>query len=99
MPAMSKADHHATYEVSVVADFTSVASVTAPEQTLTVAGVDPTTDECLAVVPQAGAMEAGVAIVACRVSAANTVAVKLVNPTAGAVDPASRTYKVILARH
>jgi hypothetical protein len=99
VPSMSKSDHNATYEVAVVVDFASVATVTAAEQTMTVAGVDPAYDECLAVVPQGGTLEAGVAIAGCRVSAVNTVAVKLVNPTAGAVDPASRTYKVILARH
>jgi hypothetical protein len=98
MAAMTKSDHHGTYEVAVTVDFASVATVTAAEQNMTVAGVDPTIDTCLAVVPDAATIEAGVGFGGCRVSAANTVAVKLVNPTAAGVDPASRVYRVVLAR-
>jgi hypothetical protein len=98
MPINYKGDHTGTYEVLVTVDFASVATVTAAEQTITVAGVDPTIDTCLAVSPDAATIEAGVALAGCRVSALNTVAVKLVNPTAGAVDPASRAYRVVLAR-
>lgn len=98
MPINYKGDHTGTYEVLVTMDFTSVGTVSAAEQTITVAGVDPSMDTCLAVVPDAASMEAGVALAGCRVSAANTVAVKLVNPTGAGVDPASRAYRVVLAR-
>lgn len=97
MPAMTRGDHGGTYEVLVTVDFASAGAATAAPQNVTVAGVDPAVDTCLAVEPQA-ALEAGIALGQCRVSALNTVTVPVINPTAGAVDPASRNYKVILAR-
>jgi hypothetical protein len=98
MPAMSKGDHNATYEVLVTFDPASAAAATAVPQAITVAGVDPAIDTCVAVEPQA-ALLAGLALGACRVSAANTVTVPFINPTAGAVDQTSMNFKVVLARH
>jgi hypothetical protein len=98
MAAMSKGDHHSTYEVLVTVDLASAGAATAAPQNITVAGVDPALDTCLAVEPQS-ALAAGLALGACRVSALNTVTVAVINPTAGAVDQGSINYKVVLARH
>ncbi len=97
MPAMTKSDHHATYEVLVTFDPASAAAATAVPQAITVTGVDPAIDVCVAVEPQS-ALAAGLAIGACRVSAVNTVTVPFINPTAGAVDQGSINFKVVLAR-
>lgn len=98
MPAVSKGDHNATYEVLVTVDLASAAAATATPQSMTVPGVDPAIDTCIAVEPQV-ALSAGLALGACRVSAANTVSVAVINPTAGAVDNPSQNFKVVLARH
>lgn len=98
MAQMGRNDYGGLYEVPITMDFASVASVTAAEQSVTVAGVDPAIDTCIAVVPDAATLEAGVGFGGCRVSALNTVQVKLVNPTAGAVDPASKVYRFVFAR-
>lgn len=97
MAAMTKNDHHGTYEVLVTFDAASAATVTAAPQAITVTGVDPNRDTCLAVEPQS-ALSAGLALGACRVSAADTITVPFINPTAGAVDNPSINYKVVLAR-
>lgn len=97
MAAMTKGDHHGTYEVLVTFDAASAAAVTAVPQAITVAGVDPAVDTCLAVEPQS-ALATGLALGACRVSALNTITVPFINPTAGAVDQGSINYKVVLAR-
>lgn len=97
MAAMTKSDHHGTYEVVVTFDAASAAAVTAVPQAITVTGVDPARDTCIAVEPQS-ALATGLALGACRVSAANTITVPFINPTAGAVDNASIDYKVVLAR-
>ena len=97
MAAMTKNDHHGTYEVTVTFDAASAAAATATAQAITVTGVDPTRDTCVAVEPQS-ALAAGLALGQCRVSAADTITVPFINPTAGAVDQGSISYKVILAR-
>lgn len=97
MPAMTRGDHGGTYEVLVTVDLASAAAATAAPQNITVAGVDPAVDTCIAVEPQS-ALTAGIALGACRVSALNTVTVPVINPTAGAVDQGSINYKVVLAR-
>lgn len=69
----------------VTADWTpaSVAANTTAEQTVTVAGT--VVGDHVSVTPPGNT--AGVSLTAARVSAANTVAVTFVNPTAGAVTP------------
>jgi hypothetical protein len=75
-------------------DPASVATITTAEQTFTVPG--------LKVGDWVGASKptntVGVGVVNCRVSAANTLAVTFVNPTAGAVDPASETWQILWVR-
>ena len=73
---------------------TEVATITAPEQTFTVTGLK-TTDTILAVLPPSD--EAGVSLTYGRVSAANTLAIKFVNPTGGNVTPDAGTYRIVVA--
>jgi hypothetical protein len=75
-------------------DASSVAAVTVSNQTLTT-NETVTTEDTVIVQPTA-AMTTGVAIVGAFVSAANTITIVLVNPTAGAVDAASVTLKIIV---
>jgi hypothetical protein len=97
MAAMTKSDHHGTYEVTVTFDAASAAAATAVPQAITVTGVDIARDTCISVEPQS-ALTAGLALGQCRVSAADTITVPFINPTAGAVNEASINYKVVLAR-
>lgn len=72
----------------------SVAAATVAEQTFTVTGL--TTADKVIINPAA----TGNATAACsaRVSAANTLAVQFVNPTAGALVPGAGTWTVIAIR-
>lgn len=72
----------------------SVATITAVEQTFTVTGA--TTKDAVFVTPPGHTV--GVTIGACRVTAANTVAVCWVNPTAGSLTPPAGDYKFTLVR-
>ncbi len=73
---------------------TIVATITSPEQTFTVPG--------LLVGDQVSVSHPsnvnGVGIAGARVSAANTLAIKFVNPTAGGVTPAAGAYLVTVVR-
>lgn len=71
----------------------SVAAATSAEQTFTVTGLA-VGDIVLAV--NKPTATAGVGIVNARVSAANTLALTFVNATAGAVDPASESYEIVV---
>jgi hypothetical protein len=68
----------------------SVGAATSAEQTFTVAGLV-TTD----IVIVEGNTGNATGIVGARVSAANTLAIKFVNPTAGALTPGAGTYRII----
>lgn len=82
--------------VSVTLSPTIVNTITAGEQTFTVPGVL-ATDVVLSV--NKPSAQAGLGIAGARVTAANTVGITFVNPTAGNITPtASETYKFILAR-
>ena len=80
--------------VSIALNIASVAINTTAEQTFTIQGL------------QAGDMvfvnkpslNAGLGIVNARVSAANTLALTLVNATGAAIDPGSETYLVLWIR-
>jgi hypothetical protein len=80
---------------SVVLDPASVAAATSAEQTVTCTGVA-VGDIVIAV--NKPSTTAGVGIVNARVTAANTVGLTFMNATAGAVDPASETYQIVVAR-
>lgn len=73
-------------------DPASVAASSISAQTFTVTGL--TTDDKVFVNP--GINTIGIA--GCYVSAANTLTVIFVNPTAAAIDPASSTWKIVAIR-
>lgn len=72
-----------------------VAAATVAEQTFTVAGLK-TTDT---VVVNQAAISNAVGIAGARVSAANTLAVRFVNPTAGALTPTAGAWKIMAFAH
>ena len=72
----------------------SVAAATVAEQTFTVTGL--TTADDVFVNPAAIVNATGIAGV--RVSAANTLAIRYVNPTAGALTPTAGTYAIVAFR-
>lgn len=82
------------HAVAVTFNPASVATITTAEQTVTVPGVQ-VGDFVVAMKPT---LTTGVTIGNVRVSAANTVAIQFVNPTAGAVDPASETWQFLVIR-
>jgi len=72
----------------------SVGSATVAEQTFTVTGL--TTADKVVVNPAAISNATGIA--GARVSAADTLAVRFVNPTAGALTPTAGTWTIIAFR-
>ena len=72
----------------------SVATIVVAEQTFTVAGL--TTADKVVVNPPAIANATGIA--GARVSAADTLAIRFVNPTAGSLTPTAGVYTVIAFR-
>ena len=78
-----------SFSASVTAD--SVAATTVASQTFTVAGL--TTDMVLAIQQKTPAVNA--ACVGGEVSAANTLKLHFMNPTAGAVTPSAGVYYII----
>lgn len=83
------------FAVSVTFNPASVATITTAEQTLTVSGVNVGD---IVVSYNKPSNTAGAMPVNARVSAANTIAVTFVNPTAGSVDPASETWTFLIGR-
>lgn len=94
--AQQRADFGGSFYVDVTFDPASVALSTSAEQNVTVPGVL-ATDVCLAVIPPA-ALNAGLSVSFGRVTAAATVAVRLVNVTAGALDAASGVWRFVIGR-
>lgn len=83
------------YAVSLTLDPASVATITAAEQDFTVPGV---LASDLIVVFAMITATAGLGVAGYRVKSANTVSVTFVNPTAGALNAASGTFKLMIAR-
>lgn len=79
---------------SVTIDPASVATITTAEQTFTVPGLL-TTDLVWVNKPS---LTAGLGVAGARVSAANTLAITFVNPTAGAIDAGSEVWRVLWIR-
>jgi hypothetical protein len=73
-----------------------VATVTTAEQTFTVPGLN--VGDLVVTVNRPNNTPAGVGITNARVSAANTLALTFVNPTAGSVTPGAGVYSIIIAR-
>lgn len=75
-------------------DAAAVATITTAEQTVTIPGLR-TTDTVFINKPS---LTAGVGICNTRVSAADTLSIQYVNPTAGSVNPSSETYTLLVIR-
>ena len=82
------------YVVSLTVDPASVATITTVEQTFTLNGVK-VGDMIFANKPSC---TTGLGIAGVRATAANTVGVTFVNPTAGSVDAASETWNFLVVR-
>lgn len=82
------------YEVSV--NPASLAANTGDETDVTISGVT-TDDVIVAIEAHSAALNDGICVSA-RVKAADTVAFHFVNVTAGAIDVAATTFKVLVAR-
>ncbi|MCC7122268.1 MAG: hypothetical protein IT493_11990 [Gammaproteobacteria bacterium] len=80
--------------VRLAFDVTSVAANTTAERTMTVPGVR-LGDVCFVAKPS---LNAGLGICNVRVSANDTLAITYNNNTAGAIDPGSETYDVLIVR-
>lgn len=72
----------------------SVAAATVAEQTFTVTGL--TTADKVVVCPPVNGTSTGIA--GARVSAADTLAIRFTNPTAGALTPAAGVHSVVAFR-
>jgi hypothetical protein len=83
------------FAVSVTWDPAAVATATTAEQSVTVTGVKVGD---IVVSYNKPANTAGAMPVNARVSAADTVSVSFVNPTAGSVNPASETWTFVIGR-
>lgn len=84
----------ALFVVDVTFNPASVATITTAEQTTTVTGLRVGD----MVFWQKPTNTAGVGVVNMRVSATDTLAVTFVNPTAGSVDAASETWRLLVIR-
>lgn len=50
------------------------------------------------VIPIKPSLDQGIAVVQARVTAANTIALTVTNPTSGSIDPAAETYTFLVIR-
>jgi hypothetical protein len=82
--------------VGVTKDIASLLTDAIADETFTVPGVL-STDYCVAVVPPV-ALEAGIVIQGARVTANNTVVVRVQNLSAGTVNAASGSWNFIIGR-
>lgn len=92
MGALINEDRFGVCQLAI--DVASVAANTTTEQSFTLRGLKP--GDFVSVVKPS--LNAGLGIVNARVSATDTLAIKFVNATAGAVDPALETYLVFWFR-
>lgn len=83
------------FAVSVTWDPAAVATITTAEQTVTVPGVKVGD---IVVAYNKPANTVGATPCMARVSAADTVAVTFVNPTAGSVNPGSEAWTFVIGR-
>lgn len=79
--------------LDVTADIASVAAVTAPDTALTVPNAR-VGDQIL--IAPLGTWPANLGLPQGRCIVAGTVQMRVVNPTAGAIDPASQSFRVTL---
>ena len=81
--------------LSVTLDVTTVNAATTVEQTFTVPGLQVT--DFVFANPGAN-FSAGVGVAGARVSAPDTLSIRLVNATAGALNPPAVTFTVLVVR-
>jgi hypothetical protein len=74
----------------------AVATITTAEQSYTVNGLQ--VGDIVAAVNRPNNTPVGVGVVNARVSAANTLSLTWVNPTAGSVTPGAGVFSIIIAR-
>jgi len=85
---------YGSYIISASLTPAATATVTAVEQTFTVNGLR--VGDAVNVCPPS--TTTGVALVCARVSAANTLALTFMNPTAGSLTAAAGTYTITVSR-
>jgi hypothetical protein len=74
----------------------SVGATTVAEQTFTVTGLDASRD--IIVAHNVPSISNAVGVAGVRISADNTLAIRFVNPTAGALTPTAGVHKLVVAR-
>lgn len=80
--------------IDVTVDIGAVAANTSEEETFTLTGAK--VGDFVAV--SKSSLEAGIVFGSARVSAADTIAVQVINTTAGSIDEASETLRVLIVR-
>lgn len=85
---------YSVHIVTATVDLGSVAANTSEEETATVSGVK--VGDFVSV--SKSDLDAGIILGSCRVTAANTVAIQVVNATASAVDADSETMTFLVVR-
>jgi len=83
------------FDFDVIIDPASIAAATTAEQDFTVAGLGANDIPFTLIKPT---LTAGIGIGNIRVKAADTLSVTFINTTAGAIDPPSETYKLLVIR-
>ncbi len=96
MAVEQRADFGGSFFVDVTYDAASLAAGTAVDNVITVPGIL-ATDVVIWVVPPA-AINGGYIVQRAAVTAANQITVRCFNTTAGALDPASGTWRFIIGR-
>lgn len=81
--------------VQVTIDLANVGAATSAEQTFTITGLQ-TRDLVFVNIPSS--LNDGLGVVGARVSAADTLAVRVMNATAGGLNAASATFTVLVVR-
>jgi hypothetical protein len=97
LQTLGKMDTTETYYKDVTYDMASLNATTAADLAITVPDVVAGVDEVSCVIPGV-ALNAGLQVVSAHVSADKTVTVRVYNTTAGALDPASTTWRFIMQR-
>lgn len=95
---INRGDVLITRIVSVSLTPASVNANSTAEQTFTVTGLNPTTDQISALELSSAGWTTQTSIVNVRVSAANTLGISFQNNTAGALTPPSGTYLIEVNR-
>lgn len=96
MPTLSLQGQGAIIKGTVTVNLASVAAAAVTETTLTISGA--TAGDIVVLVPPAAGLTAGLCVCDARVSAADTVKVRVINGSAGVIDEASGTWDYVLIR-